>query len=181
MITDPIENVDLFDDEPAGYDPVSEAVRFARYGLSVSPWVLTGRDKNPAFASSWLDNATADISDVVQDFEHAASRYGTDRILVGWAVGKDGYCAIDDDHGLADSVALVLDHPHAVNQTYRGGISSSATRTGSSLAIPPTDSRTARSVRFEDVGAASSSPGPTVLDSTPPSSPTPPPSHSRNG
>ena len=120
-MTSPTETLaDLFDDEPVGYDPISEAVRLARYGLSVSPWVLTGRDKNPAFKSSWLDNSTSNISDVVQDFELAVSRYGTDRVLVGWAIGKDGYCAIDDDHGLADSVAVVLEHPHAINETHRG-------------------------------------------------------------
>ena len=111
--------------EPTGigdraYDPIAEAVRLGRYGLSISPFVLDGRDKRPALGGSWLQNATSRINEVVEDFEHAVSRHGAQNVLVGWALGRDGFNAMDDDHGLAASVAVVLDHPHAVNVTHRG-------------------------------------------------------------
>lgn len=106
--------------DSAPYDAITEAVRLARAGTSLSPFVLAGRDKRPAFRSSWLQNATSDITAVVQDFEHAVSKFGNDAVLVGWALGKDGFCAMDDDHGLPPVVIAVLDHPHAENRTHRG-------------------------------------------------------------
>jgi hypothetical protein len=102
------------------YDPIAEAVRLARAGLSVTPFRLIGRDKKPALGGPWPDTATSKINHVVEDFELAVQRHGAENVLVGWAVGKDGYVAIDDDHGLPESIAEITSTPHAVNPTPRG-------------------------------------------------------------
>jgi hypothetical protein len=175
---------DLGDDDldgPVPYDPIAEAVRLARYGMAVSPWVLTGRDKNPALPGSWLQNATCKINEVVEDFEHAVSKYGAERVLVGWAIGRDGFCAMDNDHGLHESVAVILDHPHGINQTFRGehiifrnpmDLYRAIRRIGSLIGV---------SANSAAAAAASSSAVLTAPDSIRPSSSAPGRSRSRTG
>lgn len=119
-----VDDVDLFGDSTEKRDATSVAAGYARAGMRVFPVLRSADptlDKRPVPGYRWLDHASDRVGAVVEDFVAAVVDHGEDRVAVGWALGLDGYCAVDDDHdGLPAELAELLDTPHAVNITAKG-------------------------------------------------------------
>ena len=74
---------------------VDRALRYSRYGLRVFPVHAT--DKRPMPGYGWVELASTQTNHVYEDFERAILEWGEDNVSVAWALGLDGYLAVDID------------------------------------------------------------------------------------
>ncbi len=90
-------DVELFADRSG--DPRLVIAHYARSGLRVFPVRLTpgskATDKRPPYGYLWLERATSNVAHAVQDVDDACARYGDDNVAIAWALGLDGYLALD--------------------------------------------------------------------------------------
>ena len=108
MIDDYQPGQDVDDAEECAWDPINTACHYARHGLHVIPLI----GKAPRGIKGWPDLASTNISDVVQMFEDAIRKAGSaEAVMVGWALGVDGFTALDLDHEdmVGADLAAVLD------------------------------------------------------------------------
>jgi hypothetical protein len=121
--------VDPFDEAlfaPDAAEPITNrAAYYARCGLRVFPVDMRvnsdgKRPKAPAKRYLWKARATTRMAEVVDDFMAAVDDWGEDGVGIAWALGLDGYFALDLD---------VPDEPHwwaeaaesaAINTTAKG-------------------------------------------------------------
>jgi hypothetical protein len=110
--------------EPEPFDALNAAAGYARLGLRVFPVVMIPvrgvRAKEPPSGYLWKARASNLVSEVVQDFEEAAHRYGAANLGVAWACGIDGYVAVDLDREAPDFWPELTAVPHARNETAKG-------------------------------------------------------------
>ena len=95
------------------------ALDYSRYGLRVFPVHAT--DKRPMPGYGWIELASTQTNHVVEDFERAVELWG-DQVSVAWALGQDGYLAVDidvDAQHLPEWMPELVQHA-AINQTRRG-------------------------------------------------------------
>jgi len=103
-----------------GESALEAALRAARYGIRVFP--VNATTKRPLPGYGWKELATEKVNHVVEDFTRASELWGDDETSVAWALGLDGFVAIDLDIPLDDYpdwVAEVVDAA-AINVTRRG-------------------------------------------------------------
>lgn len=84
----------------------SLALPYARAGLRVFPVDMRPGDdgrprKAPLPGYLWKERATSKINHVVEDFDEAARIVDVYQLGVGWALGLDGYVALDLDSQIA--------------------------------------------------------------------------------
>lgn len=106
-------SLDLFATE---LEPTPAAARFARAGMTVFPVLMPSKQPPPGFR--WKLRASADVHDVIEEFTAAETTFGIDNIGVGWALGLDGYLAVDLDGPEPEWWASL--GTTAVNPTRRG-------------------------------------------------------------
>lgn len=102
------------------------AVELARAGLRVFPVDMRPgpdgkRSKRPLPGYRWKDRASSAVNHVVEDFLDAEERLAPEDIGVAWALGLDGYLAVDVD--VDDPPAFMSElelERAAVNVTMRG-------------------------------------------------------------
>jgi len=107
-------------------EPITNrAAHYARCGLRVFPVDMRvnadgKRPKSPARRYLWKARASCRVNEVVEDFLEAVGDWGEEGVGIAWALGLDGYFALDLD---------VPDEPHwwteaatfaVVNTTARG-------------------------------------------------------------
>jgi hypothetical protein len=100
--------------------PTNAAARFAEGGMSVFPVDMRPGEtcKGPLYGYRWKQRATSVVRDVVDDFIEAEQTIGIDYVGVGWALGLDGYVALDLD-GVEPTWWGEIPET-AVNETKRG-------------------------------------------------------------
>jgi len=95
------------------------ALQYSRFGLRIFP--VHTVEKRPMPGYGWIELASTQTNHVYEDFERAIELWG-DQVSVAWALGLDGYLAVDIDvdeaHWPTWMPDLVL-HA-AVNLTKRG-------------------------------------------------------------
>lgn len=94
------------------------AVSYARTGMRVFP--VNSTDKGPMPGYGWTALATAKINEVVEDFDRAIQLWGEAHTSVAWALGLDGYVALDFDSAVEPAWASELEPAAAINVTRRG-------------------------------------------------------------
>ena len=104
---------------------VDRAYEYARYGLRVFPVLIdpgNEGDKGPMPGYGWVAMASSKLNEVVEDFDRAVQLWGEDRVGVAWALGLDGYVAIDLDvpHNEWPIWATEISGLAALNITKRG-------------------------------------------------------------
>ena len=74
---------------------ISTASAYARVEMRVFPVHAITKEPMPGYG--WPQLATTKINEVVEDFDRAIQLWGEGNVSVGWALGLDGYVAIDID------------------------------------------------------------------------------------
>lgn len=99
---------------------LGKALEYARYGLRVFPVEATGKRPLPGYG--WAELATSETAAVVDDFARAIELWGEDATSVAWALGRDGYLAVDFDVAPDDYPNWAYDivEHAAINPTKRG-------------------------------------------------------------
>jgi hypothetical protein len=95
---------------------------FAAAGLSIFPVDMrpgSERFKQPLYGYRWKQRATSVLSEVVDDFVEAERVLGIDGVGIGWALGQDGYLALDLDGEKPEWWSQLA--RTGVNRTPRGG------------------------------------------------------------
>lgn len=107
-------------DDSSVTSAIDRAVPYARFGLRIFP--VHSDDKSPMPGYGWVELASSTINEVVEDFDRAAQLWGDDHVSVGWALGLDGYVAIDLDipHTEWPQWAIDVSGYAAINITRRG-------------------------------------------------------------
>jgi hypothetical protein len=104
-------------------DVINEACGYARFRMRVFPvrWNPGAADhKAPMPNYAWRLMATTDVYGVVRDFELAISLWGEDNVMIAWALGEDGFMAVDLDIGDEPEWIQAVDWAAAVNPTAKG-------------------------------------------------------------
>lgn len=112
-------------EDTTGSGAIDRAAEYARFGLRVFPVLIapgTEGDKGPMPGYGWVALASSKLNEVVEDFDRAVQLWGEDRVGVGWALGLDGYVAIDLDlpHTEWPDWASTMSGAAALNITKRG-------------------------------------------------------------
>lgn len=103
--------------DTGGMSTLDKALTASRYGLRVFP--VQTEHKTPMPGYGWLELASSQTNHVVEDFTRAEELWG-DNVSVAWALGIDGYMAVDidvDDHPIW--LSELVTHA-AISQTKRG-------------------------------------------------------------
>jgi hypothetical protein len=100
-----------------------EACDYGRAGISVFPvHYAPGAqdDKAPMPGYLWQDRATDRVQYIVEDFEDAIRLWGEANVSIAWALGQDGYMAIDLDQPDDPEWWHAVDYAGITNVTKRG-------------------------------------------------------------
>ena len=74
---------------------LDRARAYAEFGLRVFPVHAT--DKTPMPKYFWAEMASSRVNHVVEDFTYAAELWHEDHVSIAWALGQDGFMAVDID------------------------------------------------------------------------------------
>jgi hypothetical protein len=99
------------------------AMRYAARDMHIFPARCNPKaegDKAPPPGYMWLERASTSKNHVIEDFLDACQLWGEDNVSVAWALGLDGYMAIDLDVKPAPSWWDDLEPYGAINITARG-------------------------------------------------------------
>ena len=102
---------------------IDEACNYARLKMRVFPvrWNPGGDGhKAPMPGYAWRVSASSKINEVVEDFDRATQLWGDDNVMIAWALGEDGYMAVDLDTGEEPSWVQAFDWAAAENKTAKG-------------------------------------------------------------
>jgi hypothetical protein len=96
------------------------ALIYSRYGLRIFP--VKADEKRPMPGYGWIELASSQTNHVVEDFMRAIELWGEDNVSVAWALGLDGYMAVDLDVDEAHWPSWVSEimASAAINVTKRG-------------------------------------------------------------
>jgi RecA-family ATPase len=83
------------DGDDAERSKINEALHYARYGLRVFPTHAVTKRPLPGYG--WVELASSQTNHVYEDFERAIQEWGAENVSVAWALGLDGYLAVDID------------------------------------------------------------------------------------
>lgn len=112
-------------DEDTRISVLDKAAEYARFGLSVFPVLIdegAEGNKGPMPGYGWLAMASSKLNEVIEDFTNAIMLWGEERVGVAWALGLDGFVAVDldVDHPDWPDWASELAGQAALNITKRG-------------------------------------------------------------
>ena len=77
-------------------------------------------DKAPPPGYLWQDRATDRVQYIVEDFEDAIRLWGEGNVSIAWALGQDGYMAVDLDQPDEPEWWHAVDYAGIINVTKRG-------------------------------------------------------------
>lgn len=102
---------------------LDEACGYARLKMRVFParWNPGGEGhKAPMPNYAWRALASCEINHVVEDFDRATQLWGEDNVMIAWALGEDGYMAVDLDTGDEPDWVDAIEWAAAENRTAKG-------------------------------------------------------------
>ena len=93
--------------DDGGRPILDQALEYARYGINVFP--VHAKTKRPMPNYGWTELASHQVNHIVEDFTRAVDEWGEDSVSVAWALGVDGYVAVDLDVPIDDHPEWVAD------------------------------------------------------------------------
>jgi len=108
---------ELFAPRP-GDDPRMTIAHYARHGLAV--FAVHAETKAPPPGYLWKARATSNVAHAVDDADYACSLWGEANVSIAWALGLDGYVALDLDVDIPPEWWADLRAVAAINTTRRG-------------------------------------------------------------